>query len=322
MGGDYDHIKGGTARSVTCGDSSPGGRAKGGRVQRSCLASPPGRGGRAQRGRSGRAEAMTTPKAEQPAQSPSVTALPGGRAKGTGAAKLPCLSPWERWPSAARTERADGDYDHIKGGTARSVTFGDGSPRGRAKRRKRTAWGTLRRTYRPSHGGRAGPPWGRGWNCIRHVMCRVYQRLPGLSRGKFTKRELFFAPLQPPSEGPPGPRSLPGRSRMNIRPRPGTRTGPVRPRRALTSAALHWTELSFPALSCTLLPYPGITNFFERFLNFSTTFPLCPQLYPQPVPSVIHTLHRLCAVRTDSPPGCTPFSGIAPNFSVDSFSLL
>ena len=33
----------------------------------------------------------------------------------------PCLSLWERWPSAARTERA------------LSVTCGDSSPRGRAK---------------------------------------------------------------------------------------------------------------------------------------------------------------------------------------------
>ena len=35
---------------------------------------------------------------------------------------MTCLSLWERWPSAARTERA------------LSVTYGDSSPRGRAKK--------------------------------------------------------------------------------------------------------------------------------------------------------------------------------------------
>ena len=34
---------------------------------------------------------------------------------------MTCLSLWERWPNAARTERA------------LSVTYGDSSPRGRAK---------------------------------------------------------------------------------------------------------------------------------------------------------------------------------------------
>ena len=55
---------------------------------------------------------------------------PGGRAKGVyhgtkNGAHLPCLSLWERWPSAARTEREN------KG--EKSVTFGDSSPGGRAK---------------------------------------------------------------------------------------------------------------------------------------------------------------------------------------------
>ena len=38
---------------------------------------------------------------------------------------IPCLSLWERWPSAARTERANGK--------TLSVTCGDSSPKGRAK---------------------------------------------------------------------------------------------------------------------------------------------------------------------------------------------
>ena len=56
---------------------------------------------------------------------------------------LPSL--WERWPSVARTERSlplplgevaersedgEGKYDHFK---TLSVTYGDSSPRGRAK---------------------------------------------------------------------------------------------------------------------------------------------------------------------------------------------
>ena len=42
---------------------------------------------------------------------------------------VPCLSLWERWPSAARTERAN-----KKGCKALSVTCGDSSPKGRAQR--------------------------------------------------------------------------------------------------------------------------------------------------------------------------------------------
>ena len=38
---------------------------------------------------------------------------------------IPCLSLWERGPSAARTERANGK--------TLSVTCGDSSPKGRAK---------------------------------------------------------------------------------------------------------------------------------------------------------------------------------------------
>ena len=49
---------------------------------------------------------------------------------------IPCLSLWERWPSAARTERVN--HDHLillfkKGCKALSVTCGDSSPKGRAK---------------------------------------------------------------------------------------------------------------------------------------------------------------------------------------------
>ena len=45
-----------------------------------------------------------------PSQSPSVTALPKGEPRGVyhgtkNGAHLPCLSLWERWPSASRTDR-------------------------------------------------------------------------------------------------------------------------------------------------------------------------------------------------------------------------
>ena len=40
---------------------------------------------------------------------------------------VPCLSLWERRPSAARTEMVN-----KKDGKALSVTYGDSSPRGRA----------------------------------------------------------------------------------------------------------------------------------------------------------------------------------------------
>ena len=47
-----------------------------------------------------------------PSQSPSVTALPEGEPRGVyrdtkNGAHLPCLSLWERWTSAARTERGN-----------------------------------------------------------------------------------------------------------------------------------------------------------------------------------------------------------------------
>ena len=160
-------------------------------MQRSCLASPPGSGGQARRGRSGQAGTMTTSKAEQPAQSPSVTALPGGEPRGR--VRRSCLAS----PSGSggrakrgRSGRAEAMTTPKAEQSAQSpavTALPGGEPRGGNARRG----GTLRRTYRPSHGGRAGPPWGRGQDCIRHVMCRVYQRLPGLSREKFTKCELF-----------------------------------------------------------------------------------------------------------------------------------
>ena len=49
---------------------------------------------------------------------------------------VPCLSLWERWPSAARTERVNNDHSILlfeKGCEALSVTCGDSSPKGRAK---------------------------------------------------------------------------------------------------------------------------------------------------------------------------------------------
>ena len=55
----------------------------------------------------------------------------------------PCLSLWERWPSAARSERAGGGKDHAKGGTARSVTFGDSAPEGSAKGPEQTGYHNL-----------------------------------------------------------------------------------------------------------------------------------------------------------------------------------
>ena len=59
-------------------------------------------------------------------------------------AGTPCLSHWERWPSEARTER----------GNALSVTFGDSSPRGRAKGLYRYATLTvLRPSSKKTQGG-------------------------------------------------------------------------------------------------------------------------------------------------------------------------
>ena len=51
-------------------------------------------------------------------------------------ARNPCLSLWERWPSAAKPER--GNSDHTIGSQGLicktlSVTCGDSSPKGRAK---------------------------------------------------------------------------------------------------------------------------------------------------------------------------------------------
>ena len=175
--------------SVTCGDSSPKGRAKASYIgtrngaylyryapftvlrlpsmrvppesrmvvkrfpSRHSLASPCGRGGRAQRGRRGQITATSNRKMLAPSQaddvpraqgsSPVVTALPKGEPrhrillirngaylyryasihcftatlnaraarKSDGRKRFPsrhsCLSLWERWPSAARTERAN-----------------------------------------------------------------------------------------------------------------------------------------------------------------------------------------------------------------------
>ena len=120
------------------------------------LASPCGRGGRAQRGRRGQitatsnrkmlapSQADDVPRAQGSSQSPVVTALPKGEPRHRILAQRmericidtlhslfygypsmrvppesrmvvkrfpsrysPCLSLWERWPSAARTERAN-----------------------------------------------------------------------------------------------------------------------------------------------------------------------------------------------------------------------
>ena len=124
---------------------------------RHSLASPCGRGGRAQRGRRGQITATSNrkmlapsqaaddvPRAQGASQSPVVTALPKGEPRHRILAQemericidtlhslfygypsmrvppesrmvvkrfpsrhSPCLSLWERWPSAARTERAN-----------------------------------------------------------------------------------------------------------------------------------------------------------------------------------------------------------------------
>ena len=125
-------------------------------VPASPLASPCGRGGRAQRGRRGQitatsnrkmlapSQADDVPRAQGSSQSPVVTALPKGEPRhrilaqemericidtlhslfyGYPSMRVPpesrmvvkrfpsrhslCLSLWERWPSAARTERAN-----------------------------------------------------------------------------------------------------------------------------------------------------------------------------------------------------------------------
>ena len=182
--------RGRKALSVTCGDSSPKGRAKASYIgtrngaylyryapftvlrlpsmrvppesrmvvkrfpSRHSLASPCGRGGRAQRGRRGQITATSNRKMLAPSQADDVPraqgslshpgdSSPKGRAKAsyigtrngaylyryvpftvlrlplnaraarksdgrkTVSVPAPCLSLWERWPSAARTERAN-----------------------------------------------------------------------------------------------------------------------------------------------------------------------------------------------------------------------
>ena len=98
------------ALSVTFGDSSPKGRAKGGvpRHGKWCASPLPlslGEVDEQSEDGEGKPGAM-------PSQSPSVTALPEGEPRGVyrdtkNGAHLPCLSLWERWTSAARAERGD-----------------------------------------------------------------------------------------------------------------------------------------------------------------------------------------------------------------------
>ena len=94
------------ALSVTCGDSSPRGRAK--RESQGHLASPFGRGGRAKRGRRGYLASPFGRGGRAKRGRRGYLASPfgrGGRAKRGRRGHL--ASPlWERWPSEARTERA------------------------------------------------------------------------------------------------------------------------------------------------------------------------------------------------------------------------
>ena len=119
------------ALSVTFGDSSPKGRAKGG----------------VPRHEKWRASPLPLPLGEVAERSedgegkPGCNALsvtcgdssPKGRAKGVycdtkNGARLPCLSLWERWTSAARTER--GDQDAMPSQSPAATALPKGEPRG------------------------------------------------------------------------------------------------------------------------------------------------------------------------------------------------
>ena len=96
------------------------------KMARISLASPFGRGGRAKRGRRGETRCKTL----------SVTfgdSSPKGRAKGVyrdtkNGAHLPCLSLWERWTSAARTER--GNRGAMPSQSPSATALPKGEPRG------------------------------------------------------------------------------------------------------------------------------------------------------------------------------------------------
>ena len=117
--------------SVTFGDSSPKGRAKGvyhgtkNGAHLPCL-SLWERWTSAARTERGNRGAI-------PSQSPSVTALPKGEPRGVyhgtkNGAHLPCLSLWERWLSKARTERENRGAIPSQSPTATALPKGE--PRG------------------------------------------------------------------------------------------------------------------------------------------------------------------------------------------------
>ena len=125
---------------------------------------------------------------------------------------VPCLSLWERWPSAARTERAN-----KKDCKALSVTCGDSSPKGRAdelvgiiapapqgRATGRRAGGRYR-----NHSPMACPPFHRRlaekWSVslvIRSILCLItaHQRQGGGCFSGGQRRTMsFFIPRVMPS---------------------------------------------------------------------------------------------------------------------------
>ena len=128
---DGERKPGCNALSVACGDSSPKGRAKG--VYRGtkngahlpCLSLWERWTSKARTERENRGA--------KPSQSPAATALPKGEPRGVyrdtkNGAHLPCLSLWERWTSAARTERGNRGAMPSQSPTATALPKGE--PRG------------------------------------------------------------------------------------------------------------------------------------------------------------------------------------------------
>ena len=196
---------------------------------------------------------MTTSKAEQPAQSPAVTALPRGE------------------------------------------------PRGENARRG----GTLRRTYRPSHGGRAG---GRDRRCDGDrtafaTLCVEYTRGFRVCQEKNSQNVNFFlcaaAAAVRRAAGAKAP-PLPQPHEYSSPPRDPHRPGPApaRPSRlhyAPLDSFLFFSILYSPLLS---LESKKFSEFFQLFHDFSTLSTGSstdhPQCYPHPA-QAMRSLHRLTA---------------------------
>ena len=168
-------------------------------MQRSCLASPPGRGGRARRGRSGRAGTMTTSKAEQPAQSPALTALPGGESQGR--VLFSCLWSAETWGHSVGGEQARA----ARRGEKRRLSQTPGRPGGAGRGKQDTKRGAPdvrgaethgvggrsgERTGRPTAGGR-DRRWG-GDRTVFATLCVEYTRGFRVCQEKNSQNVNFF----------------------------------------------------------------------------------------------------------------------------------